>query len=152
MSRVTQTYDPSTLDEAMAEVEEQLGIVFGRARLVWKENAARIHPDLQPAGYKILSTIVRLGETNAFVLADLLETDKSVISRQLRMLEDAGLVITRADDKDRRARVLSATPDAIDRVRAARAIQQNRLRDLLRSRPEEEVRAFAGMLRLVADS
>lgn len=139
------------VDEAIANVEEQLGVVFGRARMIWKDAAAQIHPELQPVGYKILGIIVRLGETNAGVIADLLETDKSVISRQVRMLEEAGLVLTRVDEKDGRARVLSATAAATDRVQAVRSQQQNRLRDRLRTRPEHDVRAFAAMLKLISE-
>ena len=102
-------------------------------------------------GYKILSAIVRLGETSASALAESLETDKAVVSRQVRVLEEAGLVIVRADDRDGRARLLTATPAAIERVRSARATQQDRLREILRSRPEAEVRAFADVLRVVAE-
>lgn len=148
MSPVTETSDH--VDEAIAQVEEQLSVLFSRARLLFKENAARIHPELRPVGYKILSTIVRLGETNASVLADMLETDKAVVSRQVRMLEEADLVVSRSDAKDGRARVLSATPAAIERITAVRAEQQDRLRGLLRSRPEHEVRDFAAMLHLIA--
>ena len=138
-------------DEAIAEVEEQLALLFGRARALWKDSAAQIHPDLQPVGYKILGSIVRLGETNAHVLAQLLETDKSVLSRQVRMLEELGLVTSRVDERDGRARVLTPTPMAIDKVRTIRSSQQERLRDLLRSRPTEDVRAFANMLRLISE-
>ena len=138
------------VDEAIAQVEQQLAVLFGRARLLWKDAAAQVHPELKPVGYKILSTIVRLEETNAYVLADVLETDKSVVSRQVRMLEDARLVVSRADAKDGRARVLSPTPSAVELVRAAQARQQDRLRDLLRSRPVNEVRDFAGMLELIS--
>ena len=138
------------IDVAIAEVEEQLGVLFSRVRLVYKEGAAHIHPDLKPVGYKLLSAIVRLGETNASVLADLFETDKAVVSRQVRMLEDSGLVTSRSDAKDGRARVLSATPAAIERITAVRAEQQDRLRGLLRSRPEHEVRDFAAMLKLIS--
>jgi len=148
VSPVTETSDH--VDEAIAQVEEQLSVLFSRARLLFKENAARIHPELRPVGYKILSTIVRLGETNASVLADMLETDKAVVSRQVRMLEEADLVVSRSDAKDGRARVLSATPAAIERITAVRAEQQDRLRGLLRSRPEHEVRDFAAMLHLIA--
>jgi DNA-binding MarR family transcriptional regulator len=148
---VPATRERGTLEEAIAEVEEQLGVVVGRARLVWKDAATQVHAELKPVGYKILSTIVRLGETNAYVLSDVLETDKSIVSRQVRMLEEAGLVISRADDKDRRAHVLAPTAAAIERVRIVRAQQQNRLRDLLRSRPEGDVRAFAAMLRLLSE-
>lgn len=142
---------PADVDEAIAEVEQQLAVLFGRARLLWKDAAAQVHPDLKPVGYKILSMIVRLGEANAYVLAETLETDKSVVSRQVRMLEDAGLVVSRADDKDGRARVLSPTSAALALVHAAQAKQQERLRDLLRSKPANEVRAFAGMLELISE-
>lgn len=138
-------------DAAIADVEEQLAVLFGRARALWKDAAAQIHPSLQPVGYKILSSIVRLGETNAHVLAQLLETDKSVVSRQVRMLEEAGLVASCADERDGRARVLTATDDALARVGTVKAGQQERLRGLLRSQPVDDVRAFAQMLHLISE-
>lgn len=143
---------PVDADEAIATVEEQLSVLFGRARAIWKDSAAQIHPDLQPVGYKVLGSIVRLGETNAYVLAQQLETDKSIVSRQVRMLEDAGLVTSRVDDRDGRARLLTATPAAIEKVRTVRSAQQERLRELLRSRPIDDVRAFASMLQLINES
>ena len=148
MSVVTES--ATDLDGAIAEVEEQLSVLFGRVRLVYKDAAAQIHPDLGPVGYKILGTIVRLRETNASALAELLETDKAVVSRQIRMLEEAGLVVSRTDEKDGRARVLAPTDSAIERVRSARSVQQARLRSRLSSRPVEEVRAFAAMLHLIS--
>lgn len=151
MTTVTQTPVPSDIDEAIAEVEEQLGLVFGRARQVWKDAAAKIHPELQPVGYKVLSTIVRLGSTNAQAIATTLEVDKSVVSRQVRILEELDLVVSRADDNDGRARVLSPTDDAVRRVSQIRGVQQNRLRELLRSRPEEELRGFAAILQLLQE-
>ncbi len=138
-------------DEAIVEAEEQFGLLLGRVRLFFKNAAQQIHPDLKPVGYKVLSMIVRVGETNASVIAEALDTDKSVVSRQVRMLEDAGLVVSRADEKDGRARVLSPTPEAVERVKAVRAVQQARLRDQLRSRPEHEVRAFASVLRSLSE-
>ena len=149
MTTVTQTQLPEGIDEAIAEVEEQLSLVFGRARQIWKDAAAKIHPDLQPVGYKVLATVVRLGSTNAQAIATVLEVDKSVVSRQVRILEEHDLVVSRADDNDGRARVLSPTPGAVERVLAVRNVQQTRLRELLRSRPEEELRGFAAILHLL---
>lgn len=140
---------PAGTDEAIATVEEQLSLLFNRARAIWKESAAQIHPDLQPMGYKVLGLIVRLGETNAYVLAQQLEADKSIVSRQVRMLEDAGLVTSRVDERDGRARLLAATPDAIGKIHSLRSGQQERLRGRLRSRPVADVRAFADMLQLI---
>lgn len=141
----------SNLDAAVADAEDALSVLFSRVRLVYKEAAAQIHPNLKPVGYKILSAVVRLGETNASALADALETDKAVVSRQVRMLEESGLVTSRADDKDGRARVLSPSPEAVLLLRSARVTQQSRLRDLLATRPERDVRVFADVLRLIAE-
>ncbi|WP_235481317.1 MarR family winged helix-turn-helix transcriptional regulator [Agromyces sp. Leaf222] len=144
------------VDEAMAgavaEVEDQLSMLFSRIRTVWKEAALQVHPDLQPAGYKLLSAITRLGTTNAHVLAEMFEMDKSVVSRQIRMLEELGLVETRADERDGRVRVLVATPVAIERVQHVRDANQQRLRDVLAGRPEAELRRFADLLRSIGNA
>lgn len=140
------------LDEAIAEVEEQMSVLFSRARLIWKEAAQQVHPDLQPAAYKLLSTIVRHGSANAHVLAEMFEMDKSVVSRQVRVLEELGLVETRADERDGRVRVLVATPIAEERVREVRERNQQRLRGVLLDRPEAELRGFAQLLRSIAEA
>ena len=140
------------IDEAIADVEDELNMLFSRIRTVWKESAQQVHPDLQPAGYKLLSAITRLGTTNAHVLAETFEMDKSVVSRQLRMLEDLGLVETRMDERDGRVRVLVATPKAFDLVQGVRDRNQQRLRDVLVGRPEAELRSFADLLRSIGNA
>jgi len=148
---IAMTADPA-VDEAIARVEEQFGRVFNRARLVWKQAAEQVHPDLQPAGYKVLATITRLGSTTAHVLATELDMDKSVVSRQVRVLEEAGLVESRPDERDGRIRVLEPTPDAIERIAAVRSSNQARVRAALEHRSVEELRAFADMLRVLAEA
>lgn len=143
--------DPS-IEQAIAHVEDQLSVVFGRARTVWKEAAAQIHPELNPAGYKLLATVVRLGSTNAHVLAELFDMDKSVVSRQVRMLEEVGLVESRPDERDGRVRVLAATPLAIERVTAVRASNQSRLHAVLRERTADELELFAEMLGVLSQA
>jgi DNA-binding MarR family transcriptional regulator len=150
MTLVTEASDG--IDEAIADVEDELSMLFSRIRTVWKESAQQVHPDLQPAGYKLLSAITRLGTTNAHVLAETFEMDKSVVSRQLRMLEDLGLVETRIDERDGRVRVLVATPKAFDLVQGVRDRNQQRLRDVLVGRPEAELRSFADLLRSIGNA
>ncbi|KQZ10946.1 hypothetical protein ASD23_02040 [Agromyces sp. Root1464] len=150
MTSVTEA--PTPLDEAIADVEIQMSVLFSKARLVWKEAAQQVHPDLQPAAYKLLSTIVRLGSANAHVLADMFEMDKSVVSRQVRMLEELGLVETRADERDGRVRVLVATPVAEERIREVRERNQQRLHAVLLDHPEAELRGFAQLLRRIAEA
>jgi len=150
MTLVTEASDG--IDEAIADVEGELNMLFSRIRTVWKESAQQVHPDLQPAGYKLLSAITRLGTTNAHVLAETFEMDKSVVSRQIRMLEDLGLVETRADERDGRVRVLVATPRAYELVQGVRDRNQQRLRDVLVGRPETELRSFADLLRSIGNA
>jgi DNA-binding MarR family transcriptional regulator len=151
MSLVTDTQLHGSIDDAIGDAEEQLSVLFGRVRIIMKDAAAQIHPDLRPVGYKILAAIVRQGETNGNHLSDLLETDKSVVSRQVRMLEEVGLVTSRADDRDGRARVLTPTPKAVELLRSVRSVQQQRLREILGTKSVEDVRAFADMLRLISE-
>ncbi|ANJ25906.1 MarR family winged helix-turn-helix transcriptional regulator [Agromyces aureus] len=150
MTLVTEASDRT--DEAIADVEDQLSQLFSRIRTVWKESAEQVHPDLQPAAYKLLSAITRLGTTTAHVLADTFEMDKSVVSRQVRTLEDLGLVETRADERDGRVRVLVATPKAIEAVQGVRDSNQQRLRAVLVGRPEAELRSFADLLRSIGNA
>ena len=62
-------------DDSLAEFQWRLSVAFSRARLLWKESAARIHPDLQPSGYKLLGFVARAGEANAHHLAEAFEMD-----------------------------------------------------------------------------
>ena len=152
MTPTAETVVRTATDDEIASVEEQLRLLFVRVRAVWKEAAAAVHPDLQPAGYKLLSAITRLGTTNAHVLAETFEMDKSVVSRQIRMLEDLGLVETRIDERDGRVRVLVATPKAFELVQSVRDRNQQRLRDVLVGRPEAELRSFADLLRSIGNA
>lgn len=145
------TDDPDTAadtaaDEAIADVEGQLSALFNRVRSNWRDYAASVHPELQPAGYKILGHLVRQGPAHAGVLAEQLHTDKSVISRQVRLMEQLGLVESTADASDGRARVLVATPLAVEKVTAIRRTNQAKFYELLRTWPEDDIRKFAELL------
>jgi DNA-binding MarR family transcriptional regulator len=137
------------MEAAIADVEQELAYATSRARQLWKEAAIEIHPELQPAGYKLLRTIIHLEEASGHLLASTLEMDKSIVSRQARLLESWDLITTREDETDRRARILQATPYAIEKVRSARAKQRGRLHDYLQSLPEKDVRGFAALLRVL---
>jgi DNA-binding MarR family transcriptional regulator len=133
-------------DEAIAAVEEQFTILFNRVSAGMRDRSARVHPDLQPVGFRLLSTLVRTGPVHAGALADLLSTDKSVVSRQIRILEDLGFVERRTDPSDRRASFLVATPPAIERVNEARAADQAQLYRSLRQWGATDVGRLAELL------
>src|SRR3954469_23175148 len=140
------TVPAGSTDQAIAEVEEQFTRLFNQVGTAMRDRASHIHPDLQPGGYKLLGMIVRSGPIHAGDLAAMLYTDKSVISRQVRILEEMGFVERQTDPTDRRASFLVATPEAIEKVNEVRAADQASLYRSLRRWGEEDVRRLAELL------
>lgn len=138
-------------DQAFAEFQGHLNLLFVRARSQWKESAVRIDPQLQPSGYKLLMFIARVGSSNAHQLAERFEMDKSVISRQVRMLEELGLLESRADDDDARQRVLTATPRACAALAELRGDHANRLRLALADLTPDELRMASTVFQRLAE-
>jgi DNA-binding MarR family transcriptional regulator len=146
MTATAATPTRTATDDEIASVEEQLRLLFVRVRAVWKEAAAAVHPDLQPVGYKILSAIVRRGRMHAGAIAESLEIDKSVVSRQVRHLEQLGLAQSVADPSDRRARFIEATPAAAESVGQKGSRMQQQLYGQLRNWPAHDVDELARLL------
>ncbi len=143
-------HSPETV-AAIAEVEAQLGLLFSRAGKIWKDGAQRVHPDLQPLGYKLLVNVVRSGSCHAGSLAEHLATDKSVISRQMKLLEELGLIVSVPDPTDGRARILTATPAAVAKINAVRDRNQAELRARLTGWSGDDLSHFATLLSRLAD-
>lgn len=143
--------DAADLARSLDEVEASFNLLFARTRMLWRDAAARVHPDLQPSGYKLLTHIVRTGSTNAHELGELFEMDKSVVSRQVRMLEEVCLLQSRPAEHDGRLRVLTPTPAAIALVEATRAEFHARLRRVLAGLTPAELEAGAKVVRCLAD-
>lgn len=139
------------VDEALAEFQGHLNLIFVRARVMWKEAAARIHPELQPSGYKLLTFIARAGAANAHQLAERFEMDKSLVSRQVRMLEDFGLLESRPDDHDGRQRVLTATAVACAALAELRGDHADRLREALAELTPDEVQTASKVFRVLSE-
>lgn len=134
------------LDQAVARVEQELGRLFARIRVGWREAAVTVHPDLRPLGYQVLTSIASGKATSAGALIERLQTDKSVVSRQVRQLEELGLVESVPDPEDRRARVLVATELAQERITIARAQYEGRIGERLRNWSAADLDHFGDLL------
>jgi DNA-binding MarR family transcriptional regulator len=130
----------------IAEVEEQMTALAARIRATTREAAAAIHPELPPIGYKMLRVIRRCGTAHASAVADQLGVDRSVVSRQLRQLQDLGLVEVGADAQDGRVRVLALTAAGRAGVEADDAQGGSRLIRGLGGWSRADLDAFAGYL------
>ncbi|MFT4157601.1 MAG: MarR family transcriptional regulator [Microbacterium sp.] len=136
----------SDLDLAVSRVEHELARLFARIRVSWREAAVTVHPDLQPLGYQVLTAIATGKATSAGAIIERLHTDKSAVSRQVRQLEELGLVESIRDPQDRRARVLVATELAQERIAQARARYEERLGEKLRAWSAADLDHFADLL------
>lgn len=133
-------------DAAVTRVEHELGRLIARIRVGLREAAATVHPELQPLGYQVLTSIASGKATSAGEIIERLRTDKSAVSRHVRQLERWGLVESVRDPDDRRARVLVATDLAQARVALARSRYEERIGERLRNWSAEDLDHFADLL------
>ena len=133
--------------EALTEVEEQMMELAAYVRGAFREAATNIDPALQPFGLKILRTLRRCGPTHASALAESLDVDRSVISRQARLLEELGLLELAADPSDGRAKFLAATPLAIEKMSAIPGGDKSFIHARLAGWPEADLHQFAQLLK-----
>lgn len=122
--------------QLVADVEHQLSNLFRRSRSAQMQLARRVHPEMDAAGYALISQI-DLGTTTsrpgvrASDVAQALGLDKSTVSRGLSHLESLGLIERVGDPDDGRARLLRLTETGAARFGAMRAQRQAEFRAIL---------------------
>jgi DNA-binding MarR family transcriptional regulator len=146
----TRTAEPGTAPagggSAVDAVEHELGILIRRARSIAVETARGLHPELDPAAYSLLVHLNKIAPARPTDLAAYFGIGKATVSRQLKLLENLGLIGREPDPADRRAHLLVLTPDGRHRLQRVQAARQQRLRALLGSWPEQDVRDLARSL------
>lgn len=129
------------LERAVTGMVRQLQLPRVVARVVGGSG-----PGLERAAYAALRRIHDQGSLRLSELADQLELDASTVSRQVRQLVAAGLVVRRADPGDGRASVVVLTPAGrrvLGRVAAAR---RRFVAEVVAGWSEEDRAALAGLL------
>jgi DNA-binding MarR family transcriptional regulator len=92
------------------------------------------------------------GEQRLGVLACALELDASVVSRRVTVLEEAGLLVRRADPEDRRAQLVVLTDAGAEALRRHQEARAEWMAEALSHRSDDEVARIVGDLRgLLAD-
>lgn len=135
-----------TTDAAIARVEDQFSVMHRHMKAGMRRRASQVHPDLAVLGYMILITIQKCGPTHAGALAERLELDKGLLSRQLRALEEFGLLARESDPTDKRAAFISLSPEGVRRVEAVRAADREVLYDQLRDWAVDDLEKLAELL------
>ncbi|GAA1602698.1 MULTISPECIES: MarR family winged helix-turn-helix transcriptional regulator [Kribbella] len=124
-------------EELVAAIELELSALFRRSRSASLRLARRVHPDMDAAGYALISQI-ELGAgtgpsagVRASDVAHVLGLDKSTVSRGITQLENLGLIERVGDPDDGRARLLRLTTSGAERYEAMRTQRQTEFRAIL---------------------
>lgn len=136
----------------VADVEHELSNLFRRSRSAQMMMARRVHPEMDAAGYALISQIefgTASGRTGvrASDVAQALGLDKSTVSRGLSQLESLGLIERVGDPDDGRARLLRLTETGAERFNAMRIQRQAEFRAIL---DRWETPDLASLARLLA--
>lgn len=132
--------------DAISSLEQDVGRLVRTARRVVAKNAEAFDPGMQPTTYLVLRTIVRRQPVRPADIAADTGMDKSFVSRQLKVLAEAGFVVSEANDTDGRVRVFRATAEAEARLSSIRAATHERFGRALDAWSDEDVTRFAHLL------
>jgi DNA-binding MarR family transcriptional regulator len=91
------------------------------------------------------------GELRPSDIATALELDQSTVSRQLRQLEQVGLVARRADSADGRVSQIRLTDEGRSSLAAVRATRARMLDDVFAGWPEADRRQLNALLERLLD-
>ncbi|MFI9719279.1 MarR family winged helix-turn-helix transcriptional regulator [Streptomyces sp. NPDC052396] len=113
-------------EQEFLALERELAVLLRRARASSGEMAREVHPELEPAAYGLLVRLAETGRQRATDLAAYFGVGKATMSRQLRALDELGLIIRTPDPADGRASLVELTEEGgarFSRVRDARRAQ-----------------------------
>ena len=131
--------------DAVEHLEREVGILLRRSRALTRDSAARIHPDLNFEAYSILVRLDDVGQARPSELARFFRIGKPTLSRQVRLLEDLGLLERVPDPGDARAVLLALSESGRVKVRAARAARREETVERLGSWGAETLTTFAAL-------
>ncbi len=130
----------------MDALEREITVLYRRARASSGEMARQVHPDLEPAAYGLLVRLEEAGEERATELAAYFGVGKATMSRQLRALEELGLVSRDPDPADGRAFLVRLTAEGRSRFTRVRDARRAGYRSRLASWDHADVRELARLL------
>ncbi|WP_225823275.1 MarR family winged helix-turn-helix transcriptional regulator [Streptomyces naphthomycinicus] len=137
---------PSGADQEFLALERELTVLLRRARANQGEMAREVHPDLESSAYGLLIRLDELGGQRATELAAYIGVGKATMSRQLRALEELGLIAREPDPADGRAWLVTLTEEGRRRVGTVREARRARYVRQLAHWDRHEVSELARLL------
>ncbi|MGK5499922.1 MarR family winged helix-turn-helix transcriptional regulator [Streptomyces sp. URMC 125] len=127
-------------------LERELAVLLRRARASSAELAREVHPDLEASAYGLLVRLADAGRQRATDLAAYFGVGRATMSRQLRALEDLGLIVRTPDPDDGRAWLVGLTAEGHERFARVRAARRDRYVRRLASWDRREIAELARLL------
>ncbi|GHE09998.1 MarR family winged helix-turn-helix transcriptional regulator [Streptomyces alanosinicus] len=137
---------PSGADQEFLALERELTVLLRRARANQGEMAREVHPDLESSAYGLLIRLDECGGQRATELAGYIGVGKATMSRQLRALEELGLIAREPDPADGRAWLVTLTDEGRGRVGKVREARRARYVSQLAHWDRREVAQLARLL------
>ncbi|MFF1485775.1 MarR family winged helix-turn-helix transcriptional regulator [Streptomyces sp. NPDC058319] len=123
---VSDTASRGGVDREFLSLEREMTVLLRRARASQAEMAREVHPGLESSAYGLLVRLDECGSQRATALAAYIGVGKATMSRQLRALEELGLVAREPDPADGRAWLVALTDDGRRRVGQVRDARRAR--------------------------
>jgi DNA-binding MarR family transcriptional regulator len=132
--------------DAVGRIEHELIVLIRRVRRNMARQAQAVDRDLHASGYAVLLSVLEHDALRSKDLAELLDVDKAVVSRQVAHLETLGLVARSSDPDDGRAQLVALTSEGRGRLETVRGRDRAEFARRLADWPATDLTGFADLL------
>ncbi|MDH6116374.1 MarR family winged helix-turn-helix transcriptional regulator [Kitasatospora sp. GAS204B] len=127
-------------------VEREVAVMFRRGRARSAEMSRMVHPKLEGLAYSLLAHLSEAGQVRVTDVGAHFGVGKATISRQIKALEELGLVARESDPLDGRVSLVSLTEDGARRFLRAHEYRIASFRAMLASWDPAELDQFVHLL------
>lgn len=144
----------STADsDAITGIIAEFSDVFAFSRKRWSRYAEEIDAGLSSVGMIVLQFIIRKGPVTATGISQMLDMDKSIVSRQLAKLRELGFIDAAPAPEDRRVQLITGSQQAFEVIDDIRERWANAYRERFEGWTAEELETLrAGLHRFNASA
>ena len=133
-------------DTAIEDLEQELSVLWRRARASSHRMAREVHPDMEPSAYGLMVLLHQQGPMRLTELSSAVGVGKPSLSRQVSMLQTLGLVEKHTDPIDGRAQPISLTESGSARLEGTAAARKAHFRSTWTGWETEDLLTLAKLL------
>lgn len=143
--------DPVTHEDTHSHPDVQgltaeLGALMSFMRTHWARNAQDVHPELRGSGLMVLQSISRRGPITSRAICQILDMDKSTVSRLVTTLKELGFVDVTDSPADKRVSLLTLSPHGAQAFEDLRARSAHDICRRLTDWDDSEVKQLTQLL------